>query len=105
MGLELKVPNLTENKAFITNDSVLLINNKIGLEDLDIIAKSDGDVEGCANKIAEQLYPDNTLDYQKNGVKNLPNVLLFCLIVFFHFWQIPQPKFVPVFASTEPLEL
>ena len=65
LGLELKVPNLTENKAFITNDSVLLIDNKIGLEDLDIIATSDGDVEGCANKIAEQLYPDNTLDYQE----------------------------------------
>lgn len=64
LGLELKVPNLTENKAFITNDSVLQIDNKIGLEDLDIIAKSDGDLEGCANKIAEQLYPDNTLDYQ-----------------------------------------
>ena len=65
LGLELKVPSLTENKAFITNDSVLLIDDKIGLEDLDIIAKSDGDVEGCANKIAEQLYPDNTLDYQE----------------------------------------
>ena len=65
LGLELKVPNLTENKAFITNDSVLQIDNKIGLEDLDIIAKSDGDLEGCANKIAEQLYPDNTLDYQE----------------------------------------
>ena len=64
LGLELKVPNLTENKAFITNDSVLLIDNKIGLEDLDIVAKNDSETENWAIKIAEQLYPENTLDYQ-----------------------------------------
>ncbi|OBX80522.1 type III-B CRISPR module RAMP protein Cmr4 [Faucicola atlantae] len=65
LGLELKVPNLTENKAFITDESALLIDNKIGLEDLDIVANKDSDTETWATQIAEQLYPDNTLGYQE----------------------------------------
>ena len=64
LGLALTVPNLTENKAVITNDSALLIDNKIGLEDLDIVAKNDSDAQSWATKIAEQLYPETTLDYQ-----------------------------------------
>ena len=64
LGLALTVPNLTENKAVIANDSALLIDNKIGLEDLDIVAKNDSDAQSWATKIAEQLYPETTLDYQ-----------------------------------------
>lgn len=64
LGLTLTVPNLTENKAVIANDSALLIDNKIGLEDLDIVAKNDSDAQSWATKIAEQLYPETTLDYQ-----------------------------------------
>lgn len=64
LALTLTVPTVTETNAFITNDSALLIDNKIGLEDLDIVAKNDSETENWAIKIAEQLYPENTLDYQ-----------------------------------------
>ncbi|VEG12222.1 type III-B CRISPR module RAMP protein Cmr4 [Moraxella cuniculi] len=52
----------TKNEAcaYVVEDSVLLLGNKIALEDLDINAKSTQEAKDIADKIAQALYPDST---------------------------------------------
>lgn len=46
--------------AYVVEDSVLLLGNKIALEDLDINAKSTQETKDIVDRIAQALYPDST---------------------------------------------
>lgn len=61
LRLDLKVDNL-DKTAYVTNDSALLIGDKIALEDLDINAKANPMAEQWATQITEQLYPQSVAD-------------------------------------------
>ncbi len=71
LALDLNVPTIADNRALLANDSVLLINEKIALEDLDIKSRCDDLAEKWANKITAELYPEGTPDFKdwQNEVK------------------------------------
>lgn len=53
----LAIPNLSKEIAGVKPQSVLLLGNKIALEDLDLNASTPKEVESWANALAKALYP------------------------------------------------
>lgn len=57
LAIDLTVPSC-QQQALVTEQTKLLFENKIALEDLDIDAKSDPVAQQWAEKIANNVYPD-----------------------------------------------
>lgn len=62
LGLDVAIPTISDNHALIGNDSALLLDNKIGLEDLDIVADKSNDCQKWADTIAKQIYPEKVIN-------------------------------------------
>lgn len=59
VGGNTAIPELNNNRALVTTDE-LLIDNKVVLEDLDIVAEKQNLADDWANQIATAIYPENT---------------------------------------------
>lgn len=59
VGIDQAIAQINDNQASITADSVLLLDGKIALEDLDIVAEQDDLANAWADVIAQNIYPDS----------------------------------------------
>lgn len=60
VGGNTAIPELAGNRAWVVDNSNLLIDNQIVLEDLDIRAEIQNLADDWANQIATAIYPENT---------------------------------------------
>lgn len=72
------IPELNNNRAWVIDDSNLLIDNKVVLEDLDIVADKQTLADDWASQIAQAIYP-NSDEWQNEFKKRfviLPDSIL-----------------------------
>lgn len=59
VGGNIAIPKLNNNRAWVVDNSNLLIDNKVVLEDLDIVAEKQNLADDWANQIATEIYPNS----------------------------------------------
>ncbi|WP_201634003.1 type III-B CRISPR module RAMP protein Cmr4 [Psychrobacter immobilis] len=63
LALSVTIPNLSDSAGVVKNSKLLIgSTQQVALEDLDIQAHDDADIEKWAETIAAQLYPESTID-------------------------------------------
>lgn len=60
VGGNTAIPELNNNRAWVVDNSNLLIDDKVVLEDLDIVAEKQNLADDWANQIATAIYPKST---------------------------------------------
>lgn len=59
VGGNIAIPELSDDCAWVVDNSNLLIDNKVVLEDLDIVAEKQNLADNWANQIATAIYPNS----------------------------------------------